>query len=92
MIETSAEAVAGVASWECGPPTVQIAYTAPPGLRVIVGQPPDEPPPRPQNTNWLAVTVTVAVYRPGQPHDGRADAACRHAQSRPGVRGPARHG
>jgi hypothetical protein len=60
VIETSAETVAGVATWECGPPPVQIAYTAPPGLRVIVGQPPDEPPPRPQNTNWLAVTVTVA--------------------------------
>jgi hypothetical protein len=28
------------------------------------------------------VVIAFAVHRPGQPHDGRADAACRDAESR----------
>ena len=36
-------------------------YTAPPGVRVIVGHSPGEPGPWPQNRNWLTVTVTVAA-------------------------------
>ena len=35
-------------------------YTAPPGLKVMVGHSPGEPGPEPQNRNWLTVTVTVA--------------------------------
>lgn len=58
VIETGGEATASVTSCECGPPPVQTVYTSPPGLMVIVGQLP-EPPPRPQKTKWLAVTVTV---------------------------------
>jgi hypothetical protein len=50
---------AGFVSWWCGPLTVQMLYTAPPGLTVMVGHSPGEGP-RPQNTNWLTVTVTVA--------------------------------
>jgi len=37
-----------------------------------------------------AVLIAVAVHGPGQPRDGRADAACRHAGCRPGrAHGPA---
>src|ERR1700685_3373957 len=36
-----------------------------------------------------AVTIAVAVHRPGQPHNGRPDTPRRHAKSRLGVRHPA---
>ena len=39
-----------------------------------------------------AVEVAFAVHRAGHPHDRRADAACRHAESRLGVRASARRG